>query len=290
MGGSTLPVGMVWNYIGGIGIELNRCSHYGVGVYLFSFGVIVLIGAVGVVFGFAIHKPIFALLGFGAVLYGIISTSGWYIGRYVIPGSPVDFARKVISSLSLNGTEKVLDVGTGRGLFAIEVAKRLTSETVIGIDVWEPESTKRLTFVHKWAQPTRNSKDRACLNAEIERVEGKVKFINMDASHLDFGENTFDLVICGYVISHLGRHGKKALNEINRVLKPTGKLLIVDNVRDFTYFLMSTPHLFLFSYIRGKKAKKLTSKYWTSMLSETGFRNNRSERAKGIMVIEAEKT
>ena len=263
---------------------------YGVGVYLFSFGVIVLIGAVGVVFGFAIHKPIFALLGFGAVLYGIISTSGWYIGRYVIPGSPVDFARKVISSLSLNGTEKVLDVGTGRGLFAIEVAKRLTSETVIGIDVWEPESTKRLTFVHKWAQPTRNSKDRACLNAEIERVEGKVKFINMDASHLDFGENTFDLVICGYVISHLGRHGKKALNEINRVLKPTGKLLIVDNVRDFTYFLMSTPHLFLFSYIRGKKAKKLTSKYWTSMLSETGFRNNRSERAKGIMVIEAEKT
>jgi hypothetical protein len=27
MGGSTLPVGMVWNYIGGIGIELDRCSH-----------------------------------------------------------------------------------------------------------------------------------------------------------------------------------------------------------------------------------------------------------------------
>jgi len=25
--GSILPVGMVWNYIGGIGIELNRCSH-----------------------------------------------------------------------------------------------------------------------------------------------------------------------------------------------------------------------------------------------------------------------
>jgi hypothetical protein len=27
MGGSTLPVGMVWNYIGGIGIELDRCSQ-----------------------------------------------------------------------------------------------------------------------------------------------------------------------------------------------------------------------------------------------------------------------
>ena len=27
MGGSTLPVGMVWNYIGGIGIDLNRCLH-----------------------------------------------------------------------------------------------------------------------------------------------------------------------------------------------------------------------------------------------------------------------
>jgi hypothetical protein len=29
MGGSTLPVGMVWNYIGGIGIELDRCSQLG---------------------------------------------------------------------------------------------------------------------------------------------------------------------------------------------------------------------------------------------------------------------
>lgn len=31
MGGSTLPVGMVWNYIGGIGIELNRRSQLSVG-------------------------------------------------------------------------------------------------------------------------------------------------------------------------------------------------------------------------------------------------------------------
>ncbi len=28
MGGSILPVGMVWNYIGGIGIESNRCFHF----------------------------------------------------------------------------------------------------------------------------------------------------------------------------------------------------------------------------------------------------------------------
>ena len=112
----------------------------------------------------------------------------------------------------------------------------------------------------------------------------------MDASHLDFGGNTYDIVICGYVISHLGRHGRKALKEINRVLKPTGKLLIVDNVRDLTYFLMSTPHLFFFSYLRGKKAKWLTSKYWTSIMTETGFRLYNAERAKGIIVIEAEKT
>ena len=31
MGGSILPVGMVWNYIGGIGIELDRCSQYNLG-------------------------------------------------------------------------------------------------------------------------------------------------------------------------------------------------------------------------------------------------------------------
>jgi hypothetical protein len=64
----------------------SRYGLYGVGVYLFSFGTIVLIGTAGIVFGFANHQPIFVLLGIVAVLYGIISTSGWYIGRYVIPG------------------------------------------------------------------------------------------------------------------------------------------------------------------------------------------------------------
>jgi hypothetical protein len=52
---------------------------------------------------------------------------------------------------------------------------------------------------------------------------------------------------------------------------------------------MSTPHLFFFSYLRGKKAKWLTSKYWTSIMTETGFKLYSAERAKGIIVIEAEK-
>ena len=262
---------------------------YGAGVYFFSLGIIVLIGAGASVIGFISQKPNFVLFGFCIILYGIISTSGWYFGRYVIPGSPVYFARKVISALSLKGTERVLDVGTGRGLFAVEIAKRLTAGKVIGIDAWVPDNIEKLTFVHKWTQPTGNSKDRACLNASIEGVEQKVKFINMDACNLNFSENSFDLIVCAYVIGHLGRHGRKALIEINRVLKPTGKLLIVDNCRDLTYLLMSTPHLFILSYLRGKKAKQLTSKYWISMLSETGFRLFSSEQKTGIIVLEAYK-
>ena len=43
---------------------------------------------------------------------------------------------RLVEALHLTGAERVLDVGCGRGLVLIEVARRLTSGRAIGVDLW----------------------------------------------------------------------------------------------------------------------------------------------------------
>lgn len=264
-----------------------RYGYYGVTIYLISFFSIVVIGLGVIIFGSPVKSDRMALIGVGIIIYGVLSTMGWLAGRYILPGHPVRVARKIVTSLSLKGSEMVLDIGTGRGLYAIEVAKRLTIGRAIGIDVWEPETIRDIKYLHKWARPTGNSIRNACLNAEIEGVGERTRFINMDANSITFGQSTFDLVVCGYLIGHLGQYGRGVLKEIHRVLKPDGKLVLIDNVRDLTYFLLSTPHLFLLSYIRRKKAYHLNEKYWTSLMAEARFSLTHKEKGRGLILIEA---
>jgi len=245
-------------------------------------------------FGLVLFMPkdyqiLFYILGIGIFLYGVLTTIGWAFARYVIPGSRIEFARDIVTSLSLTGKELVLDVGSGRGLYAIEAAKALTSGKVIGIDIWDSNQLPNLIHHHKLSQPTGNTILNAQRNAKIENVEDKIQFINMDANNLEFESDKFDLAICGFVIGHLGRFGPIALNEIKRVLMPGGRLVLIDNFRDFTYFLLSTPHLFILSYLRGTKAKQLTKKNWILMLNNSGFHIHTCGARKGILVITAVK-
>jgi len=68
------------------------------------------------------------------------------VARYILPGSPVKVAGDLIKSLKLRGDEVILDVGTGRGLYAIEAAKNLSRGKVIGIDIWDPKNVHQYLY------------------------------------------------------------------------------------------------------------------------------------------------
>ncbi len=269
------------------GFKRKKPSYgfYYIKLYMLMLTTFVVIGLGVLLFGKRIDLPKVQFIGVTIVAYGILTTLGWAIARYVIPGNRIKFAKKVIASLSLKGNELILDVGSGRGLYAVEAAKMLTNGKVVGIDLWNEEEIPKSIYHHKLSQPTGNTILNALKNAEIEGVAEKIQFLNMDANHLQFDIDSFDIAICGFIIGHLREYGLNVLQEIRRILKPSGRLVLIDNFRDITYFLLSTPHLFVFSYLKGTKARRLTKENWITNVKSAGFNISRCEARKGIIVI-----
>ena len=62
-------------------------------------------------------------------------------------------------------------------------------------------------------------------------LEGAAGFVRGDSEHLPFGSSRFDVVTCSNSFHHYPRQGA-ALAEMRRVLRPGGRLLLVDGFRD----------------------------------------------------------
>ena len=127
-------------------------------------------------------------------------------------------ARRLLGTIPWRGDEAVLDIGCGHGLFLVEAARHLTSGTAVGVDVWSQKD--------QW----HNTPEAAIANARRAGVAGRVHVHGADARHLPFGDASFDVVTSSLVIHNVpGREQRdQVLREVVRVLKPGGRVLIVD--------------------------------------------------------------
>lgn len=98
----------------------------------------------------------------------------------------------------------VLDVGTGRGNFIPVITQCFKDYTEItGIDMNDNQ-----------------------LKVAAESCKNKrAKFINMDASNMEFADNSFDTVCISNTLHHLPDRDS-VLNEMKRVLKPEGLFIV----------------------------------------------------------------
>ncbi len=154
-------------------------------------------------------------------VFGAIGAIFLGIGGYMVWSSragKLALRDQLIESLGLQGEEKVLDAGCGRGLMTIGAAKRLRTGKVTGVDVWDATVLSG------------NSSDAAKANAKLEGTADKVRFETADIRKLMYPEKSYDVAVSALAIHNLGdSEGRgKAVREMWRVLKPGGRLLILD--------------------------------------------------------------
>ena len=112
--------------------------------------------------------------------------------------------------LGLHGGDRVLDVGCGTGRLAMTFAQRVApTGSVAGIDA-APEMIKRAT-------------------SRARKQEVPVAFQVAFAQRLPFPDATFDAVACTLALHHVAEDDQQsAVQEMHRVLKPEGRLLIAE--------------------------------------------------------------
>jgi arsenite methyltransferase len=134
---------------------------------------------------------------------------------------------KVLGKLNFKGSESTLDLGCGKGLLLIEAAKRTPDGKATGADLWD----KTLEYSYT-AQMALN-------NAKIEGVSERVEVVTADAQAMPFADNSFDTVMTSLMMHHVS-DTNKALNEMIRVTKPGGTIVIADvNSKRFVPMLKS---------------------------------------------------
>lgn len=117
------------------------------------------------------------------------------------------FGRRLVEHVNVAPGQHVLDIATGRGAVLFPLADAVGSlGRLVGIDISQQmiaETSKEL----------------------LEKDLPWVELVCMDAEHLNFPDNSFDFVFCGFGLFFLPSI-PTALLEFKRVLKPQGKLVV----------------------------------------------------------------
>ena len=106
---------------------------------------------------------------------------------------------------------RILDIGCGTGKFAVRALERFADAQVWGMDL----SGGMLSQCQ----------------ARCDASDGRLHLVQGDSERLPFQDNAFDAITCTHSFHHYP-HQQKVVGEMHRVLRPGGRLLIIDGDRD----------------------------------------------------------
>ena len=181
-------------------------------LFLCGWGSVLIVGAA---FTYASSDPVVAT---GVLALGLFTLLSGLSFVYTTRRGKLEIWAGLVHDLTLTGTERVLDLGCGRGAVLVLAAKRVPLGRAVGLDLW-----------HR-ADQTGNTADATRRNLDDEGVEGQSRLTTADMRALPFADATFDLVVSSLAIHNIsdadGRHA--AVAEAFRVLRPRGRLLVAD--------------------------------------------------------------
>ncbi len=126
--------------------------------------------------------------------------------------------RELLRTLPLERVNQILDLACGTGIMSSLLLELKPNVSIIGVDI----SADSLDIGRqKFAQQRLLAEDIAALRQAEEKGKGAILILEGSAEDLDFEPESFDLVMMGGAI-HLLREKVKLLNNVRRVLRPTG--------------------------------------------------------------------
>ncbi|MBC8034948.1 MAG: bifunctional demethylmenaquinone methyltransferase/2-methoxy-6-polyprenyl-1,4-benzoquinol methylase UbiE [Chitinophagaceae bacterium] len=132
-----------------------------------------------------------------------------FLNRFLSGGIDIWWRKKAISELKELEPKFILDVATGTADVAIMSYKQLKPEKIIGIDISQGMLDLGKRKIAK-----------LLLNDHIELQRG-------DSETINFKDNTFDAVTVAFGVRNF-ENLQKGLKEMLRVLKPEGKLVVLE--------------------------------------------------------------
>ncbi len=132
-----------------------------------------------------------------------------FLNRFLSIGIDISWRKKALGQLKTLNPQHILDVATGTGDVAIMAVKILNPVKVTGIDISEG-----------MLQRGRVKLKSQGLNAKIELLHG-------DSETINFPDNSFDAITVAFGVRNF-QNLEKGLFEMRRVLKPGGKIVILE--------------------------------------------------------------
>ncbi len=131
------------------------------------------------------------------------------MNRVLSARTDIQWRKKAILRLKKDDPKMILDIATGTADMSIMACKLLNPGKVVGIDI----SQQMLEEGRK--------------KVEKEHLVDKIELLRGDSEAINFNENTFDAVMAAFGVRNF-ENLEKGLSEMLRVLKPGGKIVILE--------------------------------------------------------------
>lgn len=158
-------------------------------------------------------------------MFNIISKRYDFINRILSFGIDIKWRKKILyilnnNILNNNNIKKynILDIASGTGDMTIMLAKQFINSNIIGLDI---------------SQSMLNIAKQKILK---KKLKNRIHLIKGDVENIPIKSNTFDIVTVIFGIRNF-ENIEYSLNEINRVLKPKGVILILEFSTPNNYFI-----------------------------------------------------
>ncbi|MFV8280066.1 bifunctional demethylmenaquinone methyltransferase/2-methoxy-6-polyprenyl-1,4-benzoquinol methylase UbiE [Christiangramia marina] len=194
------------------------------------------------------------------------------LNRVISMGTDVSWRKKVVAAVAATNPDSILDIATGTGDLAIQMANTGASR-IVGLDL----SDGMLSVGRKKIAAKE-------LDVEIEMIQG-------DSENLPFEADSFDAITVAFGVRNF-ENLELGLSEIFRVLKPDGIFVVLETSVPTRFpfkqgykiyssmILPAIGKLFskdkdAYSYLSESAASFPYGKEFNNILSKTGFTNVR---------------